>query len=313
MPGEVEPTQPCATSELRCRVGPEIFQLLRHARRMLSIQQNRFVTTAETLEWVLSAYLSSKPLNRVELDRLRCQTERDLAADFSRTLPLVETARELAVEMGYLEPSSEEDEPGRVDDGSLVSEPGEGEDLMRQALGGPLPRGAGEWIGPGRVQEEQLQGYAFWRNGRLRFNPRKRHATRAQRKEILRRDGYRCSTPGCPHFAWLHIHHLVPFAKGGLTSEENLVCLCTRCHKNVHNGHLVIEQGESGRLVFKDGKGRRLDRAVETSVARWLDTWLAEGQPMSYERQALVGAWPLRSGQGTSFVREGFVAGDWAC
>ena len=67
-----------------------------------------------------------------------------------------------------------------------------------------------------------------WRNHNLRFNPEARLATPAQRKELLRRDGYCCSTPGCPNHLWLELHHLVYYSNKGGTISMNLITLCSR-------------------------------------------------------------------------------------
>ena len=69
-------------------------------------------------------------------------------------------------------------------------------------------------------------GLDSWRNDRLRFNAKNRLPTRAQKKELLRRDGWCCSTPGCSHKIWLHLHHLKSYAEGGETVAENLCSLC---------------------------------------------------------------------------------------
>lgn len=50
-----------------------------------------------------------------------------------------------------------------------------------------------------------------WQNRRLLFNPQARSATVAQQREVLRRDGYCCSTPG--HRMWLELHHTVYFSR----------------------------------------------------------------------------------------------------
>ena len=60
-------------------------------------------------------------------------------------------------------------------------------------------------------------------NKRVCFNPRNRHATKAQKREVLRREGWCCATPGCPHKVWLHLHHLIPYAQGGPTLPQNLI------------------------------------------------------------------------------------------
>lgn len=49
------------------------------------------------------------------------------------------------------------------------------------------------------------------------------------RKNILRRDSYRCSYCGRGDLP-LTIDHVIPRAKGGSDSWENLVCACTLCN-----------------------------------------------------------------------------------
>ncbi len=49
------------------------------------------------------------------------------------------------------------------------------------------------------------------------------------RKNILRRDGYKCSYCGRGDIA-LTIDHIIPKSKGGTDSWENLVCACTICN-----------------------------------------------------------------------------------
>ncbi|MCA9778879.1 MAG: HNH endonuclease, partial [Candidatus Eremiobacteraeota bacterium] len=61
------------------------------------------------------------------------------------------------------------------------------------------------------------------------FNPCNRHATKAQKRELLRREGWCCATPGCPHKIWLHLHHLIPYSQGGPTLAHNLLGVCVAC------------------------------------------------------------------------------------
>jgi 5-methylcytosine-specific restriction endonuclease McrA len=49
------------------------------------------------------------------------------------------------------------------------------------------------------------------------------------RKNILRRDSYKCSYCGRGDLP-LTIDHVIPKAKGGFDSWENLVCACTICN-----------------------------------------------------------------------------------
>jgi 5-methylcytosine-specific restriction endonuclease McrA len=53
-----------------------------------------------------------------------------------------------------------------------------------------------------------------------------------RRREILRRDGWRCQK--CGAMFDLEVHHQVFRSHGGPHSEENLITLCTACHAAVH-------------------------------------------------------------------------------
>lgn len=49
------------------------------------------------------------------------------------------------------------------------------------------------------------------------------------RKNILRRDGHRCQYCGRKDVS-LTVDHIIPKARGGTDSWENLVCACVRCN-----------------------------------------------------------------------------------
>ena len=56
--------------------------------------------------------------------------------------------------------------------------------------------------------------------------------TQSLRKKIMERDYYTCRYCGkyMPSGKGIHIDHIVPVAKGGLTIESNLQVLCARCN-----------------------------------------------------------------------------------
>lgn len=151
--------------------------------------------------------------------------------------------------------------PARVKNGSEHSQ-SPTSDPLSQETNRPLPLNAA-----GGTPSDT----AGWSNNRLRFNPKNRFPTRAQRQELLRRDGWCCRTPGCPHQVWLHLHHLHEYAQGGTTIPDNLLGLCAACHRNLHDGLLQIQNDAEGRLVFSDAQGRRLDRQRDLELATWLD------------------------------------------
>jgi len=113
-----------------------------------------------------------------------------------------------------------------------------------------------------------------WENPKLSFNPESRLATPAQRSQILRRDGYRCSTPGCNHTLWLHVHHLSFYCQGGATVPDNLLVLCSACHRNLHRGHLAVRGQVSQGLDWRDSRLRVLGHLALPGPADWIGRWL---------------------------------------
>lgn len=55
------------------------------------------------------------------------------------------------------------------------------------------------------------------------------------RAECLRRSGGRCATPGCQYPAVV-ADHIIPRAKGGADSLNNLRALCFDCHGQLSHG-----------------------------------------------------------------------------
>ena len=57
------------------------------------------------------------------------------------------------------------------------------------------------------------------------------------RQKVLERDSYDgapcCIYCGSPY--GIEIHHFVERSRGGMGVEENLVCLCSRCHRKLHD------------------------------------------------------------------------------
>lgn len=64
------------------------------------------------------------------------------------------------------------------------------------------------------------------------------------RRDILRRDNYRCGACGWHHELWnpsdprhLELHHVTHHAKGGENVSGNLRTLCNICHDEIHRQH----------------------------------------------------------------------------
>lgn len=57
------------------------------------------------------------------------------------------------------------------------------------------------------------------------------------RMKVLDRDKRRCKicgeSPANNEHIELHLHHIIPYSKGGITDESNLITLCHTCHKGL--------------------------------------------------------------------------------
>lgn len=76
-------------------------------------------------------------------------------------------------------------------------------------------------------------------------------------RALRRRDGG-CRFPGCGCERFVDAHHVHHWAHGGATSLDNLLLLCRRHHRLVHEGGFTVEL-EDGEPVFTAPNGRRLE------------------------------------------------------
>jgi Domain of unknown function (DUF222)/HNH endonuclease len=79
------------------------------------------------------------------------------------------------------------------------------------------------------------------------------------RRAVVARDRH-CRFPGCdrPH-TWCDAHHVVHWSDGGPTALQNLVLLCRRHHRMVHERRGFRLRLEEGRPVFRRPDGSVLD------------------------------------------------------
>lgn len=69
------------------------------------------------------------------------------------------------------------------------------------------------------------------------------------RRKLISRDKG-CRFPGCSHEKWLDAHHVVHWADGGETTADNLVMLCSKHHRLLHEGGFEIKPGAKGEWHF---------------------------------------------------------------
>ena len=77
-----------------------------------------------------------------------------------------------------------------------------------------------------------------------------RHVPAAVKRKVWERDGGRCAFRGergrCGETGFLEFHHLVPFARGGPTTTENLELRC-----RAHNAYEAEQQFGQGALSWR--------------------------------------------------------------
>jgi hypothetical protein len=94
------------------------------------------------------------------------------------------------------------------------------------------------------------------RDGRpLTVGRRTRTIPAALRRALRSRDDG-CRFPGCTHERYVHAHHIQHWARGGPTTLDNLVQLCSYHHRLVHEGGFGVERARGGSVRFRRPDGR---------------------------------------------------------
>ena len=109
----------------------------------------------------------------------------------------------------------------------------------------------------------------------------------AMRRALQARDR-RCRFPGCENRRFLDAHHVHHWARGGETKVGNLVLLCRRHHRFVHEGGYSIVRQADGTVRFRDPFGGpvpdaprpppgELDRLLEPNGHLEIGAWTCRG------------------------------------
>jgi hypothetical protein len=80
------------------------------------------------------------------------------------------------------------------------------------------------------------------------------------RRQVMRRDGARCTFPGCHSARYIDVHHIVPWPRGA-TELDNLTCLCRHHHKLVHEHGWRVRLTKDDRTEWFRPNGDRFDPA----------------------------------------------------
>ena len=84
-----------------------------------------------------------------------------------------------------------------------------------------------------------------------------RCASYAQQRALHKRSDGHCQYPGCTATRELEAHHLTPAEHGGKTELDNLILLCPRHHKHLHDHH-IHTSGHGDHPAFTDAAGRAI-------------------------------------------------------
>ncbi len=80
--------------------------------------------------------------------------------------------------------------------------------------------------------------------------------TPRKREQVLARDGYCCTVPGCRRNVRLDLHHIAYQSRGGGHDLSNMISICDLHHKAVHFGKLVIRGTAPDHVTFEFRKPR---------------------------------------------------------
>jgi hypothetical protein len=81
----------------------------------------------------------------------------------------------------------------------------------------------------------------------------RRFPTKAQRREILRRDRH-CRFPGCTNVTFANVHHIVPWEPDGQSDLDNLALQCLYHHHLVHSDGWTMKGNANEELTITGPK-----------------------------------------------------------
>lgn len=77
------------------------------------------------------------------------------------------------------------------------------------------------------------------------------------RRSAASADAYKIQIPGCTAAHELEGHHVIAVERGGRTELDNLILLCLRHHKLLHD-HRIRTSGHGEAPAFSDEAGRAI-------------------------------------------------------
>jgi hypothetical protein len=93
------------------------------------------------------------------------------------------------------------------------------------------------------------------RDGEILSVGRKNRSIPPAIRRALKRRDRGCRFPGCENHLFVDAHHIRHWAQGGETGLDNLVLLCRRHHRLVHEAGYSVERLPGDALRFRDPWG----------------------------------------------------------
>lgn len=97
--------------------------------------------------------------------------------------------------------------------------------------------------------------------------------SKEMRKEVYRRDGFRCAL--CDSTDGLQIHHVKPRGRGGADHPMNLITLCWRCHAAAHGSLLMLDEYAPAGATT-DAQIRQMMDDLELACVEYVADYYAE-------------------------------------
>lgn len=97
------------------------------------------------------------------------------------------------------------------------------------------------------------------------------------RKQVYRRDGYRCAI--CDATEGLQLHHIKSRGRGGANHPMNLITLCWRCHAAVHGSIMGDEYATAAgceKGMTKEEIRREVMFYMELEIVKYVSDYYAE-------------------------------------
>lgn len=97
----------------------------------------------------------------------------------------------------------------------------------------------------------------------------------AQRKEIYRREGFRCAL--CDSARYIQIHHIIPRSQGGGNHPHNLIALCSDCHALAHGLDLRgLGEGDDAATRARTERTAEIEGLLDIERDRPVDVAIVE-------------------------------------